>query len=88
MVNEMNDSEILQYLLSHAPLERFYLYEPNGAKSVLMMYFDETGRSWSLMEDDDHVVASATSFLKRSGVNVFHNNAALVEYQKCYSSLN
>jgi hypothetical protein len=78
----MNDPEILAYLQSHAPLERFYLFTPKGGDEVLMKYFDSAGRSWNLMEDDDEMVAQAVSFLKRSGVKVFEDFAALLRFEK------
>jgi hypothetical protein len=48
-----------------------------------MKYFDSTGVSWSLMEDDDETVAHAVAFLKRSGVKTFEDYAALLEYERC-----
>lgn len=78
----MNDSDILKYLLSHAPLDRFYLFTPRGTTDTLMKYFDSTGKSWNIMEDDDGTVALATAFLKRSGVKIFEDYAALLEYER------
>jgi hypothetical protein len=47
-----------------------------------MKYFDSTGKSWNIMEDDDGTVALATAFLKRSGVKIFEDYAALLEYER------
>lgn len=78
----MNDSETLTYLLSHAPLSHFYVFARPGSTEVLMKYFDANGASWSLMEDDDETVSAAVEFLKRSGVTVFQDYAALLEYER------
>lgn len=67
----MNDSDVLKYLLSHTPLDRFYLFTPRGTDDTLMKYFDSTGVSWNLMEDDDETVALAVAFLKKSGAKSF-----------------
>lgn len=78
----MNDTEILAYLQSHAPLERFYLFVPRGGEDVLMKYFDSSGRSWNIMEDDDEAVARAVEFLKRAGVQVFDDYEALLKFEE------
>lgn len=78
----MNDAEILAYLQSHAPLERFYLFMPRGGDDVLMKYFDASGRSWSIMEDDDETVARAAEFLKRAGVQAFYDYDALLKFEE------
>ena len=78
----MNSSEVLTYLLSHAPLERFYLFAQAGDGSALMMYFDSRGRPWSIMEDDDETVSLAVDFLKRSGAPVFDDYPALRQYEQ------
>ncbi|HTH10756.1 MAG TPA: hypothetical protein VMA55_14410 [Acidovorax sp.] len=77
----MSDVEVLEYLQSHAPLERFYLFKsPEG--DILMKYFDRSGRSWNLMEDDDAFSSRAISFLRRSGVRVFDDFSALLRYER------
>jgi hypothetical protein len=78
----MGDSEVLAYLQSHAPLERFYLFMPRGDNEVLMKYLDSAGRSWNLMEDDDETIARAVDFLRRFGVRVFDDYAALLRYEQ------
>lgn len=78
----MNDTEILAYLESHAPLARFYLFMPSQGDDVLMKYFDASGRSWNIMEDDDETVAQVAKFLKRSGVQVFHDYSALLKFEQ------
>lgn len=78
----MNDTEILAYLESHAPLERFYLFMPGRGDEVLMKYFDASGRSWNIMEDDDETVARVAEFLKRSGVQVFNDYSALLKFEQ------
>lgn len=78
----MTDTEILLYLESHAPLERFYLFMPGQGDGVLMKYFDSSGRSWNIMEDDDETVAQATEFLRRSGVQVFRDYSALLKFEQ------
>ncbi|QPF74662.1 hypothetical protein G8A07_18215 [Roseateles sp. DAIF2] len=49
---------------------------------MLMKYLDSKGRSWNIMEDDDETVACAVGFLKRSGVQVFDDYAALLKYEQ------
>lgn len=78
----MNDTEILAYLESHAPLERFYLFMLGQGDDVLMKYFDASGRSWNIMEDDDETVARVAGFLKRSGVQVFNDYSALLKFEQ------
>ena len=78
----MNDAETLAYLDSHAPLERFYLFAPRGSDEVLMKYFDSAGRSWNIMEDDGITVAHAIDLLKRSGVQVFNDYAAMLRFEQ------
>jgi hypothetical protein len=78
----MNDAEVLAYLLSHAPLDRFYLFAPPGASAALMMYFDSSGKPWSIMEDDDETVERAVEFLKRSGVPVFDDYLAVARHER------
>jgi|JI8StandDraft_2_1071088.scaffolds.fasta_scaffold49433_2 hypothetical protein len=82
----MNDAQVLTYLLSHAPLDRFYLIEPPGASAALMMYFDSTGKPWSIMEDDDAAVGRAVDFLKRAGAPVFDDYAAATKHEKDMAS--
>lgn len=78
----MNDTEILAYVESHAPLECFYLFMPGQGDEVLMKYFDASGRSWNIMEDDDETVARVAEFLKRSGVQVFNDYSALLKFEQ------
>jgi hypothetical protein len=78
----MNDVEVLAYVQSHAPLDLFYLFAPQGTNEVLMKYFDSSGRSWILMEDDDETVDRAVGFLKRSGVPVFDSYPAVQQYEQ------
>jgi hypothetical protein len=78
----MNDDEVVSYLLSHAPLERFYLIEPPGADAALLMYLDSDGRPWCIMEDDDETVERAADFLKRAGVAVFIDYDAATKYEQ------
>ena len=78
----MSDSDILRYLLSHAPLSKFYLFTHPETEEILMKYFDSTGASWNLMEDDDLTVSSSVSFLKRSGVKDFKDYRALLDYER------
>lgn len=82
----MNDAEVLTYLLSHAPLDRFYLIAPPGASAALMMYIDSAGRPWSIMEDDDKAVERAVDLLKRSGVPVFDDYAAATRHEQDMAS--
>ncbi len=78
----MNDSDVINYLISHAPLDRFYLLVLQGSNITLIKYFDSTGVSWNLMEDDDHTVERAIDLLKRTGVRCFEDYAALLEYEQ------
>jgi hypothetical protein len=78
----MNDAEVMVYLQSHAPLERFYLFVPKERSEVLMKYFDAAGKFWNIMEDDDETVAKASELLKRSGVRVFVDYPALLAYEE------
>lgn len=78
----MNDSEVLAYLESHAPLHSFYLFAPRGSNEVLMKYQDSNGRTWIIMEDDDEAVERAVDFLKRSGVPVFDDYAAATRHEQ------
>lgn len=80
----MNDAEVLAYLLSHAPIDRFYIFVPPGG-DALMKYFDSTGRSWNFMEDDDEMAACAVAFLRHSGVKVFDDYSELLKYEQEYS---
>lgn len=82
----MNDAQILTYLLSHAPLDRFYLIAPPGASSTLMMYFDPKGEPWNIMEDDDETVECAVNFLKRAGAPVFDDYAAATKHEQDIAS--
>jgi hypothetical protein len=78
----MNDAEVLEYLVSHAPLERFYIFEPRGTGNALMSYFDSAGRPWNIMEDNTELVARAVAYLKASGVKVFEDYSALLQYEQ------
>ncbi|WP_124823544.1 hypothetical protein [Burkholderia stagnalis] len=78
----MTDSEILEYLLSHAPLERFYIFISPDNGGELMKYFDGSGKSWSIMEDDDEVAACAIEFLKRSSVKSFDDYSRLLQFEQ------
>jgi hypothetical protein len=78
----VNDTEILAYLESHALLERFYLFMPGPGDDVLLKYFDASGKSWNIMEDDDKAVAQVAEFLKRSGVQVFNDYSALLKFEQ------
>jgi hypothetical protein len=78
----MSDTEVLEYLVSHAPLDRFYLFTPPGTDDTLMKYIDSTGKPWNIMEDDDELVARAVTFLKATGVKVFEDFSALLQYEQ------
>lgn len=78
----MKYTEILAYLESHAPLERFYLFMPGQGDDVLVKYFDDSGRSWNIMEDNDEAVAQVAEFLKRSGVQVFKDYSSLLKFEQ------
>jgi hypothetical protein len=79
---QMSDFDVLQYLLSYAPLERFYLFAPLGNDGVMIKYFDSSGGPWNLMEDDDDMAERTITFLKKSGVRLFHDHALLLAYEK------
>lgn len=78
----MSDDDVLVYLQSHAPLERFYLFRSPKGGGVLMKYFDALGRPWSIMEDDDAFAAQAVDFLRRSGVQIFDDYPALLKFEQ------
>ena len=81
----MKDAEVLEYLVSHAPLDRYYLYEPPGeAGTLLLRYLDSSGWPWNIMEDDDELVTRAAAFLKAAGVRVFEDYSALLQYEQQY----
>ncbi|WP_348995393.1 hypothetical protein ABFG95_02245 [Achromobacter sp. HNDS-1] len=77
----MSDAEILQYLQSHASVDRFYLFIAPGG-DALVKYFDASGRSWNLMEDDDVFIARVVDFLRLSGVRVFDDFEALLKCEQ------
>jgi hypothetical protein len=82
----MNESETLQYLLSHAPLEQFYLFAPKGMDEPMLKFFDQNGRSWIVMEDDSKVVAAAVMFLRRHGVHEFDNAEHMLAFERSKST--
>jgi hypothetical protein len=82
MESQVNDSDVLKYLLSHAPVECFYLFTPSGSDDTLIKYFDSAGVSWNLMEDDDAAVDLAVAFLKKAGVKVFSDYSGMLEYEQ------
>lgn len=82
----MSDVEILDYIQSHAPVDRFYLFNSLGGE-VLVKYFDAAGQSWSIMEDDEVLVTKVVGFLRRSGVRVFNDFGALLKYEKETASM-
>lgn len=77
----MSDFDVNEYLLSYAPLARFYLFFPPGGDDVLIKFFDEAGRSWNIMEDDESVVANAVAFLSRLNARTFQDHAELLAYE-------
>lgn len=83
---EVSDFQAREYLLSHAPLDRFYLFVPRGSDETLVKFFDEDGQTWNLMEDDDDAVARAVAFLKHAGVKTFDDYADLLEYERSHSA--
>ncbi len=76
---QVNDAQIIKYLLQYAPIENFYVFAPPG--NALLKYFDANGRPWTIMEDDEKLVERAVVFLKASGVKVFEDHAALVQFE-------
>jgi hypothetical protein len=71
----LDDGEVRQYLLSHAPIESFYITSE-------INFFDSTGKSWCLMEDDDDLVSDAVEFLKRSGAPCFKDIDTAREFEE------
>jgi len=77
----MNDAEVREYLLSHAPLDRFYLYAPGGHDDGLIRFTDPAGRAFVLAEDDDDLARHAIAVLKALGVRVFEDFSELLQYE-------
>lgn len=78
----MSDFDVQEYLLSYAPISRFYLFFPPGSDDVMIKFFDDMGGAWSLMEDDDGVAASAVVFLKSLNAKAFEDHAELLAYER------
>ena len=80
----MTDAEVLEYLVSYAPVDRFYIFVPPGPGTPMMKYIDSAGRPWNIMEDDDALVDRAVVLLKAAGVRVFEDYSILLDYEKQY----
>lgn len=55
---------------------------PGPGDDVLLKYFDASGKSWNIMEDDDKAVTQVAEFLKRSGVRVFNDYSVLLKFEQ------
>jgi hypothetical protein len=75
------DEDLRAYLLSHAEIRAFYITCFDRSGIGLISYFDNSGKAWSLMEDDDTLVADAIEFLKKSGAPVFSDIDAVQEFE-------
>ncbi|UXY14523.1 hypothetical protein N8I74_14520 [Chitiniphilus purpureus] len=78
----MSEFDVQEYLLSHAPLDQFYIFIPPGGAGPLVKFFDDMGMSWNLMEDDDGAVAQVVKFLKCRGVKTFEDYEDLLEFER------
>lgn len=83
----MSDSDVKEYLRSYAPLTNFYLFFPPGSDDVLIKFFDESGRPWNIMEDDESAVANAVAVLKSLNAKMFHDHAELLAYEREVSGM-
>jgi hypothetical protein len=75
------EEDLRRYLLSHAEIGAFYIICSDNISPGLIKYFDSTGKAWSLMEDDDELVAKAVEFLRKNGAPLFENVSAAQEFE-------
>jgi hypothetical protein len=80
--NKYTEAEVTEYLLSHAEIGAFYITCLDDSSPGLIKYFDPSGKSWSLMEDDDELVANAVEFLKTKGAPLFEDMNAALEFER------
>lgn len=77
-----SEDQIVDYLSGHSALDAFYVFCSKSEGVGLIKFVDACGSSWSLMEDDDELVAGAMDFLRRRKAPFFHDIASLLEYEK------
>ena len=68
-----SEIDIHSYLTDMAPLEKFYIFNPNNDEGGLIGYQDVDGAFWNLMEDNDEVVSQALRILREHGVPEFQS---------------
>lgn len=75
------EEELLEYLLSYAKIESFYITCLENSSSGLISYFDSTGKTWCLMEDNDDLVEDSVEFLKNHGAPIFEKISDVQEFE-------
>lgn len=76
------ESELREYLLSHAEIRAFYVSCIGGVGSGLINYFDSQGKNWCIIEDDDVLNEDAIVFLKGQGVPFFDDINELQDFER------
>ena len=81
-INEDERVQIIEYLMSLASIDKFYLRKLQSSDSYIAYYYDMDCNFWVLMEDDDVFFKKCIEFLIREGVIVFESIEEVKEYEK------
>lgn len=82
------ENDLLKYLLSHAAIENFYITCLGASDAESLNYFDSTGKTWYLMEDDEILIHDAIKFLKSKGTPIFYDVDLLRDFEKSKADSN
>jgi hypothetical protein len=66
-----NESRAMTHLQKFAPLERFWIYRTAHTLPGLIHYSDQSGKAWTLMEDDEDMLDQCIAVLEARGCPIF-----------------
>lgn len=73
------------FLLTHAPLSRFFIFRADGVVPGVIHYIDTNGFAWTIMDDDDARFLASHQALDEFGAPVFKDAKSMNEYISSFS---
>ena len=80
-----NEFRAMTHLQKFAPLERFWIYRTEHTLPGLIHYSDQSGKAWTLMEDDEDVLAQCIAVLEGRGCPVFSEIDSMDAYARQFA---
>jgi hypothetical protein len=83
--NSYGDEQLHRELLQDAPIENYYVYEPEGC-SGLIMFCDDDGNPWILTVEDSGLNEAYINYLEKQGVPIFDDWNSFKKYEEVLQS--